>query len=99
MVAQRTTQEVVSYLKKCCCRALVFDGNHSKLSTIMADNNDVDNLAAAGGGEGVPQPPENDPDTTYIDTEIEEVTPIFRVIAPERKESQKLQNNGFMASI
>ena len=41
----------------------------------MADNNDGDNIGAAGGGEGVPQPPENDPYTTYVDTEIEEVTP------------------------
>ncbi len=40
----------------------------------MADNNNV--VAAAGGvEEGVPQPPENDPYTTYVDTKIEEVTP------------------------
>ncbi|KAL7449323.1 hypothetical protein ACHAWC_001393, partial [Mediolabrus comicus] len=40
----------------------------------MADNNNV--VAAGGdGGEGIPQPPENDSDTTYVDTEIEEVTP------------------------
>ena len=41
----------------------------------MADNNDGDNIGAAGGGEGVPQPPENDPYTTYVDTNIEKVTP------------------------
>ncbi len=39
-----------------------------RLSTIMAD--DVD---AVGGEEGVPQPLENDPHTTYVDTKIEEV--------------------------
>ena len=36
----------------------------------------ADDAAAAGGVEEgvVPQPPENDPDTTSVDTEIEEVT-------------------------
>jgi hypothetical protein len=32
----------------------------------MADNNDGDNNIGAAGGEGVPQPPENDSDNTYV---------------------------------
>lgn len=35
----------------------------------------ADDVDAAGGGEGLPQPPENDLYTTYVDTLIKEVTP------------------------
>ncbi|KAL7453640.1 hypothetical protein ACHAWC_005293 [Mediolabrus comicus] len=55
----------------------------------MADNNDGGNNIGAAGGEGVPQQPENDPDTTYLDTEIEEVTPNK---PKERKFSIKFDN-------